>query len=207
MKRQSLYLKAFCVCTAIIFLAAVFASGFSGKRTDPVVTTTESALFTAPVISSAPLLSIKPMPSVETAPVSPEPTPKPYTNEEVTILAKMVWGEARGVGSDMEKAACVWCVLNRLDAGYFGNSIIEVTTAPGQFAGYAADNPVTEELYDLCEDVLDRYFAEKSGGTEVGRVLPAEYLFFHGDGVRNYFRDAFKGGNTYDWSLDNPYQS
>lgn len=207
MKRQSLYLKAFCVCTAIIFSAAVFASGFSEKRADPVVATTESTLFITPVISSAPLPSIKPMTPVETVPVSPEPTPKPYTNEEVTVLAKMLWGEARGVRSDMEKAACVWCVLNRLDAGNFGSSIIEVTTAPGQFAGYAAENPVTEELYDLCEDVLDRYFAEKSGEANAGRVLPPEYLFFHGDGVRNYFRDAFRGGNTYDWSLDNPYQS
>lgn len=207
MKRQSLYLKAFCVCTAIIFSAAVFASGFSEKRADPVVATTESTLFIAPVISSAPLPSIKPMTPVETVPVSPEPTPKPYTNEEVTVLAKMLWGEARGVRSDMEKAACVWCVLNRLDAGNFGSSIIEVTTAPGQFAGYAAGNPVTEELYDLCEDVLDRYFAEKSGEANAGRVLPPEYLSFHGDGVRNYFRDAFRGGNTYDWSLDNPYQS
>lgn len=208
MQRQSLYLRAICLCAAVIFSAAVFASDLGGERVDLVAATAEPTLFTAPVINPAPLLLEEPeIPVEETAPATPEPAPKPYTSEEVTVLAKMVWGEARGIRSDMEKAACVWCVLNRLDAGNFGSSIIEVTTAPGQFAGYAAGNPVTEELYDLCEDVLVRYFAEKSGETDAGRVLPSEYLFFHGDGVRNYFRDAFKGGNVYDWSLDNPYQS
>lgn len=34
---------------------------------------------------------------------------------EVEALAKMLYGEARGVTSDTEKAACVWCVLNRVD--------------------------------------------------------------------------------------------
>ena len=34
---------------------------------------------------------------------------------EVEALAKMLYGEARGVVSDTEKAACVWCVLNRVD--------------------------------------------------------------------------------------------
>ena len=34
---------------------------------------------------------------------------------EVEALTKMLYGEARGVASDIEKAACVWCVLNRVD--------------------------------------------------------------------------------------------
>ena len=34
---------------------------------------------------------------------------------EVEALAKMLYGEARGIASDTEKAACVWCVLNRVD--------------------------------------------------------------------------------------------
>lgn len=60
--------------------------------------------------------------------------PKKWTEEEVIVLAKMLWGEARGIPSDTEKAACIWCVLNRVDNGM--GSIVEVVTAPYQFVGY-----------------------------------------------------------------------
>lgn len=54
----------------------------------------------------------EPSPVVEAVEVvtpesEPEVTPQPWTDEEVIVLAKMLWGEARGVGSDTEKAACV----------------------------------------------------------------------------------------------------
>lgn len=56
----------------------------------------------------------EPLPTLpeETVIPEPSPTPEPWSEEEVTVLAKMVWGEARGVPSDTEKAACVWCALN-----------------------------------------------------------------------------------------------
>lgn len=65
----------------------------------------------------------EPSPVVEVVEVvtpdpEPEVTPQPWTDEEVIVLAKMLWGEARGVGSDTEKAACVWCALNRVNHGY-----------------------------------------------------------------------------------------
>lgn len=144
----------------------------------------------------------EPLPNPEPEPVSPPP--KQWTEEEAFALAKMVWGEARGVPSDMEKAACVWCVLNRCDA--YGQSILEIVTAPYQFVGYRPENPVDEDLLALCEDVLTRYFAEKQGASDVGRVLPSDYLWFTGDGRRNHFRNEYIGGTTYDWSLKNPYE-
>lgn len=147
-------------------------------------------------------------PSIPAEPVdqieSPSPSLSLWTEEEITVLAKMVWGEARGVSSDTEKAACVWCALNRVDYGY-GN-IVTVVTAPYQFAGYAEDNPIDEELKALCEDVLTRWYAEKDGDIDVGRVLPSDYLWFSGDGERNYFRNAYRGGQIWDWSLPTPYE-
>lgn len=128
-----------------------------------------------------------------------------WTREEVEVLAKMVYGEARGVPSKMEQAACVWCALNRCDA--YGEGIVEVTTAPYQFVGYDADNPAMDELYELCEDVLSRWYTEKNGKTDVGRVLPSDYLYFHGDGKHNYFRNEFQGGTVWDWSYPNPYET
>lgn len=165
-----------------------------------------------PKIPSEPTIIEEPVSVVYESPmqtvmVLPEPieTPKPWTDEEAVVLAKMLYGEARGVMSDMEKAACVWCILNRCDS--YGQSIIEVTTARNQFTGYDISNPVDEGLYALCEDVLSRWYSEKNGEVDVGRVLPADYLWFHGDGQHNYFRNKYRGGTIYTWTLSNPYET
>jgi len=42
---------------------------------------------------------------------------------------------------------------------------------------------------------LTRWYAEREGQVEVGRVLPADYLWFSGDGERNHFRNAYRGGD------------
>lgn len=128
-----------------------------------------------------------------------------WTEEEVTVLAKMLWGEARGVPSDTEKAACIWCVLNRVDQGM--GTIIDVVIAPYQFVGYQEDHPVDPELKALCEDVLDRWYREKNGETNVGRVLPSDYLFFTGDGEHNHFRNAYKNGKKWTWDYESPYEN
>lgn len=140
-----------------------------------------------------------------TQPVEDPPLSQPWSEEEITVLAKMFWGEARGVPSDTEKAACIWCALNRVDQGY--GSIVEVVTAPYQFVGYDIDNPIDDEIKTLCEDVLTRWFSEKKGEVDVGRVLPSDYLWFSGDGKRNHFRNAYRGGDRWDWSLTSPYES
>ena len=128
--------------------------------------------------------------------------------DDVEMLAKTIWGEARGVESITEKAAVAWCILNRVDAkGYAcGGDIEYVLTFPGQFVGYDEDNPVTTECKKIAADVLARWAAEKAGIEDVGRVLPKEYTYFTGDGERNYFTDEWKGGNTWDWSLPSPYE-
>lgn len=101
----------------------------------------------------------EPSPVVEAVEVvtpepEPEVAPQPWTDEEAIVLARMLWGEARGVNSDAEKAACVWCVLNHVDHGY--GDIITVVTAPKQFVGYNAKNPIDDDLITLCIDVLSR---------------------------------------------------
>ena len=142
--------------------------------------------------------------------VEPVEWPKLYTDEDAVALAKTLWGEARGVKDNgivsgtAQKAAVAWCVLNRYDAGY-ADSIYGVITAEDQFHGYSASYPVEDDLLELAYDVLDRWNAEQHGETDVGRVLPAEYLWFGGDGTVNRFRDAWKGGNKWDWSLADPY--
>ena len=123
------------------------------------------------------------------------------------MLARVLWGEARGVPSDMEKAAVVWCVLNRVDAARWPDTVAGVVTEPSQFAGYSPDYPATKELKAIAADVLTRWEREQREGGDVGRVLPAEYFFFTGYGERNYFRTEFTGGTVWDWTLPNPYSS
>lgn len=131
---------------------------------------------------------------------------KKYKNE-IPYIARTVWGEARGC-SKTEQAAVIWCILNRVDSSirYMPDNIIDVVTQKHQFLGYVKTFPVTEKIRELVIDVLTRWEMEKAGVENVGRVLPPEYMWFHGDGWHNHFRDSYRGGNRWDWSLDSPYE-
>ena len=43
------------------------------------------------------------------------------------------------------------------------------------------------------------------GEENVGRVLPAEYCFFTGDGRRNHFTTEWKSTDCFGWTLESPY--
>ena len=123
------------------------------------------------------------------------------SDELIIILAKIVFNEARDLPK-MEQSAVIWCILNRVDAGY--GSIEETALSPNQFA-YSSNAVVREDIVELVKDVLNRWCLEKQGFSDIGRTLPSQYLYFSGDGKHNYFRDAYQGGSTYDWSLGSPY--
>lgn len=127
-----------------------------------------------------------------------------FTDKEIDYIAKTVWGEARGL-SKTQQAGVVWTILNRFDDGRFGKEIIRVITAPSQFAGYKSSHPVDPEIRNLVIDVLDRYAQEKAGIENVGRVLPKDYLYFRGNGKTNLFSEKLNSNNTWDWSLESPY--
>lgn len=119
-----------------------------------------------------------------------EPEYKMYfTEADVIALAQMLYGEARGC-SLLNQQQCVWCVLNRVDDARFPDNIIGVVSQPGQFYGYSADFPVWDNLYAVALDVVQRWAAEKQGA-EVARELGNEYLWFTGDGVKNWFRAVY----------------
>jgi hypothetical protein len=127
------------------------------------------------------------------------------TNAEIEIIAKAVWGEARGC-NQLEQSAVIWCILNRVDAGY--GTIVEVVTAPNQFHGYDSSFPVADEIKALTEDVIARWKLEKAYGGNFGRTLPSEYLYFSADatGIGNVFRTKWAGDcEVWDWNCWNPY--
>jgi hypothetical protein len=140
---------------------------------------------------------------IEPTPIIQEEVPE-FAEEVKIALAKTVWGEARDC-STTEQAAVIWCILNRVDSSdpCFPDDIISVITQQDQFHGYDPEHPVELEIYILVEDVLNRWATE-----DVGRVLPKEYLYFHGDGKVNWFRIEYKHtGDYWDWSLESPYLS
>lgn len=98
------------------------------------------------------------------------------------MLAQLLYGEADGVASHSERSMVVWCVLNRYDSGleWFGATLEDIISKPGQFVGYRPENPVTERNLILVNRVISNYIAEKEGyNMPIGRTLPEDIYFFH----------------------------
>ena len=129
------------------------------------------------------------------------------TPSDIRRIARTLYGECRADDvPTAEKAAVVWCILNRLDSPDFPNSIRKVVVR-SQFHGYKASYPVLPELKEIVEDVVERWKLEKQGYENVGRTLPNDYYFFVADkpGHGNDFRKEYKSKELWDWSLPDPY--
>ena len=164
-------------------------------------------------------LKVKPILMQIPAPTT-EPTLEPTTEPEPVIetpsteaimIAKVIFGEARGVKSVTEQACIAWTILNRVDSDIFQDTIAEVILAPHQFC-YTDRFPTVDDfgrdLVALAEDVLARWRREKAGETDVGRVLPPEYFYYGAINNRNWFRTDYYDLSTkwyYEW--DSPYES
>lgn len=131
--------------------------------------------------------------TVESNDLSAETTETPLTNSDVTLLAKTVWGEARGCAPE-EQRLVVWTVLQRVDAGgaFAQYDTIEAAiTAPGQFAGYNENHPVDPDIYDLCLEALADWQSGAEPPTHEIYAPTAPYYFFDGDGRHNWFREEW----------------
>jgi hypothetical protein len=126
------------------------------------------------------------------------------TEEEIEMIAKVLYREARGVKDKDQIAAVAWCILNRVDHPNHPNTIKEVIIQPEQFA-WVEDTPVEDWLLELANDVVYRWCLEKEGQENVGRTLPKGYCFFIGDGTYNHFRQNFNSKQTWNWSYPQQY--
>lgn len=136
----------------------------------------------------------------------PEPA---YSEEDVTALAQMAWGEyrlAETPGQKQQCAAAMWVVCWRSAKG---GTILETVSAPYQFQGYSPYNPVDPALKAMAEDVLTRYHRCLAGEDPkaVGAVIPPDYLWFVGNGTINIFRNSYAGGTVWAWEWGNPYEA
>lgn len=74
------------------------------------------------------------------------------------VLARTIWGEARGEGrAGMQAVACA--ILNRAkDPGWWGRSVAEVCLKPWQFSCWLESDPNRAKL--LAVTAQDRQFAQ-----------------------------------------------
>lgn len=182
---------------ALMLLAATFCTGAV------LGASAASLVVKADKPQKVPVFVDKPVPVIVT--INEENQLNTYSPdpEEVELIGRTIWGEAEGVKSKAERAAVAWCILNRVDA--WNKTIEEVVTAPMQFLGYRPEGECPQEHLDLAADVLVRWNAEKEGDKDVGRTLPANYLYFYGDGERNHFSIEWRSGIYWRWTLTNPY--
>lgn len=99
-------------------------------------------------------------------------------NDARVILAKTIWGEARGEGrAGMEAVASV--IMNRtLLGGWWGDEVIEVCLKRQQFSAWNANDPNRDKMdalkpgdnaaYDMALDIADKAIsgdlADTTGG-------------------------------------------
>lgn len=128
---------------------------------------------------------------------------------DAVMMANVMYCEAKGIADKRELSMIAWTILNRLDAGTFGNSIPAIITSPRQFA-YSKNAPTVNQcgvdLLALSQDVLLRWMDERNGKTDVGRTLPRGYCYYYGDGKHNYFRTSDRGkGSLWFEGYGDPY--
>ncbi len=131
--------------------------------------------------------------TIESDVPSAETSETPLTNSDIVLLAKMVWGEARGCAPE-EQRLVVWTVLQRVDAGgVFAqyDTIEAAVTAPGQFVGYNEQHPVDADIYNLCLEALSDWQSGAEPPTHETYAPTAPYYFFDGDGCHNWFREEW----------------
>lgn len=205
--RASFILSIMAVLFVIVIM--IFAGAFNAKDNEAVfIESTQTEDFNPSDSTEIKTLS-------NTRETSAAYVPCPITEDETIMLAKVLYaesqvlkwnGDAFGMTYKARQAAVAWCALNRLDSGKWGDTLTDVLSAPYQFA-YSPDTDLTDYMLSLAEDVIARWWSEKQGETSVGRTLPAEYLFFHGDGRENYFRLNYERDGLYwDWTLEDPYK-
>lgn len=141
-----------------------------------------------------------PVPTPEPTPVIPEVHVSTY---EAEMLARLAWGEARGIKSYAEKSAVMWVALNRTLDPRWSSDLRTVLTQRGQFY-YSDSFPVQDDLYQVALHVLEQYELEKMG-YEADRSIPKDYFFYTGDGKHNHFRKEYYSKGRWDWSLPDPY--
>ena len=114
-----------------------------------------------------------------------------YSEKDIELLAKTVYGEARGCSREEQKLV-IWTVFQRVGDTRFGDTLESVITAPAQFSGYRAKNPVDPRIYELCVEEINKWVNGEQAPTLEPYAMTAPYYYFDGDGVNNWFSEYLR---------------
>ena len=176
-----------CTTTTTTSTTSNLTTSSTTTSTTTTTTTAEIVLTTVPIATSQTIAV-----AIETQPVYVSPATEAYvepvqsnvslpiTERERVLLCNVVANE---YGSDWvsvyDKACVVATVMNRVNNSQFPNDIESVLTQPYQFSGYWASDSYYSTVTDSCVEAVNYYFEHPE---EFG-----SYLYFEGDGYRNYF--------------------
>lgn len=153
----------------MIFSAAALLLLTGCGADETVVAEPTNALIAAPLTAY--------VESTETLAPMQVSTQKPWTDEELSMMARTLSGECYE-DKELDKRRVCEVILNRVSDGRFGNSICEVITAPNQFQGYwHPSRPVSENDLAVAEQTLEDWF-------ENGCEALSSYLYFSAGGNR-----------------------
>ena len=162
----------------IVSLSAVFI--FMACSNIPINET-----YTGEIVISKPITSATP--TITTSYKTPEITielleEKPFSDEEVEAIVRTLAGECYD-DKMADKRKVVEVIVNRVSDGGFGENVIDVVTAKGQFAGYwNQSRKVSESDIQIAEEILGKWYANDC------KAL-SDYLFFRaGPNRENIFR-------------------
>lgn len=108
-----------------------------------------------------------------------------WTQEELEAMVQTLTGECYDDKPEDKRKVCE-TICNRASVGLFGNTIVEVVTAPHQFAGYwAPSRPATENDYEIARQTLEDWYANDCEPL-------SEWLYFvAGENRENVFRSEY----------------
>jgi len=111
--------------------------------------------------------------------------PKPWTSEDVEAMVLTLAGECYEDKPHDKRKVCE-VILNRVSSAGFGNTVLEVVSAPNQFNGYwTQSRSVSANDYEVAEQALQDWYDNDCKPF-------SEYLFFRTGGNRkNQFRSEY----------------
>lgn len=123
-----------------------------------------------------------------------------YTDMEVDVMARTLWGEARGEGmAGMQAVACV--ILNRVEAarklgGYWwGNNVLQVCHKPYQFSCWNKQDANYQKLLSVNDEDMHFVTAKRTARRAMLGFLKDETKGATHYHARNIMPDWVKGRN------------
>ena len=126
-----------------------------------------------------PLVRISAFPTSK--PIEPLPDEFKCEPNELEAIALTLAGECYD-NQPQDKRNVVWVICNRVKDGRFGESVIDVITAPNQFHGYwTQGRSISDNDRAIAKEVLTAFYT--------GEQPIHDYLYFTGGtGITNNFR-------------------